>query len=518
MKRLLMLTIALVQMPLLAQPAPDAAFDRFWRAATVEEREAAAGDVVRSGITEVAALARLRQGRPYSADVPRGVVRRSHRAAGHEFAFTLDVPDAYTPAKKYPVRVHLHGGVGRPSNDPRPSSGGGIGQLAGAAEQIYVLPTAWREAPWWSDAQLASLRVILDEVKRTYNVDENRVIVSGVSDGGTGAFYVAMRDTTPYAAFLPLNGFLMVLANASLELREILFPHNLRNKPFFAVNGGRDPLYPTELVDPYIRHLQQGGVTIDYRPQPDAGHNTAWWPDLKEPFDAFAAAHPREPNPARVTWETERVDTAARAHWLTIDELRAPRASAALLDVNERVSGRELNFGVRTAGMRIVSVESGSNAERLGFRPEDVVAGINGRALPAGLDLVEFLTLYKPGDTLTFEVVRPDNTERMKLAGVYQPSVANRVTPLFPRPRPTGRVDAERNGNSVKASTRGVAAFSLLLSRDVFDFEKPLVVEADGRVVFNGRIEPSLATLMKWAARDNDRTLLYSAELRISVP
>ena len=65
----------------------------------------------------------------------------------------------------------------------------GIGRLAGA-EQIYVLPAAWNDAPWWSDAQVDNLRGILDAVKRTYNVDENRVVLSGVSDGGTGAYFV----------------------------------------------------------------------------------------------------------------------------------------------------------------------------------------------------------------------------------------------------------------------------------------------------------------------------------------
>jgi hypothetical protein len=33
--------------------------------------------------------------------------------------------------------------------------------------------------------------------------------------------------------------------------------------------------------------------------------------------------------------------------------------------------------------------------------------------------------------------------------------------------------------------------------------------------VFDGRVEPSLATLLKWAARDNDRTMLFAAELHI---
>jgi hypothetical protein len=40
-------------------------------------------------------------------------------------------------------------------------------------------------------------------------------------------------------------------------------------------------------------------------------------------------------------------------------------------------------------------------------------------------------------------------------------------------------------------------------------------VTVNGRVAFDGRVERSLATLMKWAARDNDRTMLFGAEIRI---
>ena len=69
--------------------------------------------------------------------------------------------------------------------------------------------------------------MIVDALKRIYNIDENRVVVAGVSDGATGAYYVAMRDTTPYASFLPLNGFLMVLASVDIDDGRI-FPGNLR--------------------------------------------------------------------------------------------------------------------------------------------------------------------------------------------------------------------------------------------------------------------------------------------------
>ena len=89
--------------------------------------------------------------------------------------------------------------------------------------------------------------------------------------------------------------------------------------------------------------------------------------------------------------------------------------------------------------------------------------------------------------------------------------------PLFDRPKKPGRVDLIQNGNTVLATTKGVTAFTLLLSPDKFDFNQTIKVVANGRTVFEGRVERSLKTLMKWAARDNDRTMLYGAELKIKL-
>lgn len=70
----------------------------------------------------------------------------------------------------------------------------------------------------------------------------------------------------------------------------------------------------------------------------------------------------------------------------------------------------------------------------------------------------------------------------------------------------------------VRATTRGVAAFTVLLSPDAFDLSRPITVVVDGHTVFAGRVAKQLETLMHWAARDNDRTMLYAAELQVSVP
>jgi len=58
---------------------------------------------------------------------------------------------------------------------------------------------------------------------------------------------------------------------------------------------------------------------------------------------------------------------------------------------------------------------------------------------------------------------------------------------------------------------------TLLLSPDQFDFGKPVKVIANGKTVFDGKVEKNVRTLLKYAAADNDRTMLFGAELHIKL-
>jgi pimeloyl-ACP methyl ester carboxylesterase len=416
-----------------AAPSVDAAFQRFFDARNPDEAAKSAKGVISSGVTFDEALARLKRGRPYVAQVKRGVVRLERRSVAGDFFYDLNVPETYDPSRRYQVRVQLHGGVMmRETSQPR--GAGSIGALEGA-DQIYVMPYSWRGAPWWGRAQIENIDAIIDSVKRSYNVDENRVVAAGVSDGATALYYLAMRDTTPFASFLPLNGFMMVLANDRAGVDTELFPANLLDKPLFIVNGGQDPLYPIRSVEPYVEHLRASGVTVDYHPRPEAGHNTAWWPEVKDTFESFVRDHPRDPLPATLIWQATDRDLPSRAHWVVIDR-----------------------------------VTSGAPAA------------------PAPRDL-----------------------------NVFSGPGFNHGRELFARSRPSGRVDVVRTGNAVQVTTSGVAELTLLLSPDAFDFTQPIMVTANGRVVSERKMEPAVATLLKWAARDNDRTMLFGAELHLTV-
>ena len=412
----------------------DFAFQKFWDAKSPADAAKTTGNIVKSGITFDEALRRLKQGRTYVSQ-KSGVIMQSNKENGTQHFYAVNVPENYDPSQRYQVRFQLHGGVdGRATNEPR--GPGTIGTLAGA-EQFYVLPYSWNASPWWSKDQVLNLAAIVDALKRTYNIDENRVVVAGVSDGATGAYYIGMHETTPFASFLPLNGFIMVLGNNGIDNGD-LFPSNLRNKPWFVVNGGLDRLYPISAVEPFTNHLKSSGVEIDYHPEPDGQHNTAWWPWMKAPFEKFVTDHPRNPDPDTLTWETSDL-SLNRAHWLVIDKL-----------------GAQANDAKEMSDANVIN---------------------------------------------SFAMAR----------------FAATTSSLFDRSKASGRVDLVRKSNTVEATTKGVSAFTLLLSPDKFDFTKPVKVVANGRTVFEARVEKSLETLLKWAAHDNDRTMLYAAELKINL-
>jgi len=266
------------------------------------------------------AFARLRAGPAYSADVPTGRMERTRENAdGLVHRYVVIVPDDYDPARRYPVAFYLHGGVSRPDPGPGGRWWRNEGQVTGH-DRIAVLPLSWPESLWWQASQVENLRGILTEVKRDYNVDENRVYVFGTSDGGTGSYFLAFRDVTPYAAFLPFIGDPEVLMNPQVGVDGQMNVDNLTNRPFFVVNNESDPLYPVRYVKPFMDAFQVQGVDLVFTAK-EGGHDTRWWPEEEENIERFVTTHVREPYPEHVRWATEVTDRYNRADWVVIDEL-----------------------------------------------------------------------------------------------------------------------------------------------------------------------------------------------------
>lgn len=413
-----------------ATTSVDAAFKAFWDAPTSAAAEKTVHAIVDSDVTFDEALTRLKTGRAYAKE-KTGLIRVPVTIGGEAFETLLEIPDEYEPARKWPLRVQLHGGVGRP---PQPGRQPQSTRIPGEP-QIYIEPQASDENAWWHTSQVDNILGALDAVKRKYNVDETQTYLTGISDGGTGTYFFALREPNPWSACLTINGQPLVLSNRDARIDGNLYLGNLANCPLYVENGDHDPLYPAQSVTPIVDAMKKAGIAPVYHIMRNDKHDTHWWPEERAFYEMFVHAHPRAAHPGRLSWETDRVDRFNRVRWLIIDKLGTRKSDATLEDVN----------------------------------------------------------------SATFE------------AQQWQ---------IFPRrrPVPSGRVDIERHGNTFDARTRGVSEFTLLLSPDAIDFAKPVQVTVNGSQAFAGSVKKDLPTLLKWAARDNDRTALYGAELHILVP
>lgn len=380
----------------------DAAWQRYLEAPTSADALAAVDPLIASiGASEAnlgPILARLRTGRSYPPRPAGQTTFRFTASDGTALESVVDVPEGYRPDRRWPVRIQLHGGIGRPESAEARAV---MPNRIQGEEAIYLYPRGHAKAEWWHLNQYEHIVALLDWVKRTYNVDENRVYMTGISDGATGDYFYAMKLTTPFSAFLPLNGNMRVLATPNTRANGQMYAGNLVNKPLFIVNGGKDPLYPAASIGPHIEMLKAAGASVEYRPQPEAGHDTSWWPVEREHFERFVAAHPRQPHPEAVSWESERTDRYNRAHWLVIDQLgRRPGDAADLEDVNRFPgSGGEQRMYARTFPSGRVDARRDGNAYEVRTRG---VAAFTLLLGPDVLDLSQPVTVRVNG-TVVFE-------------------------------------------------------------------------------------------------------------------
>jgi predicted esterase len=267
-------------------------------------------------------LALFQAGPMYDADVPTGEqLRQRINAEGTEYPYMLYVPEDYDPNQSYPLEFVLHGGVGRPRTDAEESFWQRSYERVAQPGRIIVIPFAWAEAYWWQDSQSENIPAILNELKATYNVDENRVTMTGISDGGTGAYFFAFKQPTQWAAFLPYIGHPGVLRSKQSGGGYRLYFENLMNKPLYIVNGENDRLYPAESLRSFIQILQDVDVPHTWTVIEEGGHNTSWLPDYQAVIEQFKADNPRDPLPANIQWVADRTDRYNRNHWIEINEM-----------------------------------------------------------------------------------------------------------------------------------------------------------------------------------------------------
>ncbi len=163
--------------------------------------------------------------------------------------YTVYLPPGYTPDRRWPVILFLHG-AGERGTDGRLPTYIGLGPLLRHSPELYPCVVVFPQCETWDDPIFTSWSIesgagrraltILDEVERTESIDPAHRSLTGWSMGGFGATAIAAHDPTRWQVVLPIAGGYV---GKDVE--------PLRKVPLWLIHGTKDSLVSVD----QSRHL-----------------------------------------------------------------------------------------------------------------------------------------------------------------------------------------------------------------------------------------------------------------------
>ena len=235
--------------------------------------------------------------------------------------YAIYVPKQYSPAKKYPLVISLHGPHSNHRLNLRRVFGRGnrIGETDAEASrywpairgvEMFVVSPLARGTMGYKGVAEKDVYDVLEEVKRRFSIDEDRVYLTGLSMGGGGALWLGLTRPDVWAA-------VAAVAPAIPGGTEPLVGNAL-NLPVRIYQGQLDPIVPAKEVRQFQQRLEGAGVKSQYVEYKGLRHNA--WDVAYKDAAAFEwmAAHRRVRYPDRVKFSTTSYKHGS-AYWVRFD-------------------------------------------------------------------------------------------------------------------------------------------------------------------------------------------------------
>jgi phospholipase/carboxylesterase len=179
------------------------------------------------------------------------------------------VPESYDPATPAPVIFALHGGSGRGRNFMWAWV-----RAARTRGAILIAPTSLDQT--WAiqgdDRDSPHLAQVLSFVQRTWSVDASRILLTGMSDGGTFTYTSGLVAGSPFTHLAPVAAAFHPMLAAMAD------GDRVRGLPVHILHGTRDWMFPFAMAEDAQKHLSGMGANVTYQRLDDLSHS--YGPDL----------------------------------------------------------------------------------------------------------------------------------------------------------------------------------------------------------------------------------------------
>lgn len=191
-----------------------------------------------------------------------GVIEASNER-GQRGGFSLYVPEDYDETRACPLVMALHGG-----------SGHGRGflwtWLRSARSRGAILITPTSRGDTWSlmgpDEDTPNIEAMLAHVRGRWNINADKMLLTGMSDGGTFSYVSGLREESPFTHLAPMSAaFHPMLAEMASAARTA-------NLPTYIVHGELDWMFPSKFAELAAQTLTAAGAKVELEIIPDLSH------------------------------------------------------------------------------------------------------------------------------------------------------------------------------------------------------------------------------------------------------
>lgn len=124
---------------------------------------------------------------------------------------------------------------------------------------IFIMPQCPSETFW--AARVESIIKFINQLTEHYDIDENRIYLTGLSMGGFGTWFTAMAKPDLFAAIAPVCGGGMAWNAGVLKM------------PIWAFHGADDKLVLPRNSEEMVESLKNCGADVKYTRVENVGHN-----------------------------------------------------------------------------------------------------------------------------------------------------------------------------------------------------------------------------------------------------
>jgi predicted esterase len=171
---------------------------------------------------------------------------------------------------KFPTILFLHG-IGESGNDLRNLKLNGFPRNLEGDQQfpfVFVMPQCPSSTEWYytNADNVMAMRTFLDDMISRFPIDTNRIYITGLSMGGIGSWYFAVKMPARFAALAPVafrgDGW---------------SPCPAKDVPVWAFHGAKDAVIPFANAQALVDQFSACGGSVRFTVYPNGSHDGSTW-------------------------------------------------------------------------------------------------------------------------------------------------------------------------------------------------------------------------------------------------